>query len=268
MKRFAVIGNPIEHSKSPVIHQMFAEQLGHKISYEKILSPLDGFAETIKSLMAKGYSGTNVTLPFKEDAFNITDQLSERAKLAGAVNTLSFVDGKIHGDNTDGQGLVEDLLRQTSFTGKKLLLVGAGGAARGSIFSLLSAGAAELHIVNRTAEKAKMLADKFDDARVTCVSMESLDSVSVDIIINSTSSSLTDELPFKSEALFVRASLAYDMVYKPELTSFEQYALSCNPDIKTQSGFGMLVGQAAESYRIWNGSKPDISAVIAQLFKK
>lgn len=267
MKQFAVIGNPISHSKSPLIHEMFAKECGIDIGYEKILSAKGDFPKIIHNLISKGYLGCNVTLPFKEEAFSLSQELSERAKLAGAVNTLSFCEGKILGDNTDGQGLVEDLLRTVeTLHDKRILLIGAGGAAKGCIYPLLQAGVSSVRVVNRTMEKAQSMVAKFTNSeQLSVVSITDLEIIEVDIIINSTSTSLSNELPFESQSVFRKAQLAYDMVYKEVLTSFEEHAIKSNSKIQTQSGFGMLVGQAAESFRIWHDVKPNISPVIERL---
>lgn len=267
MKRFAVLGNPISHSKSPVIHKLFAQQLGHDIEYEALLAPIDGFKAFVTQLIDEGYSGCNVTLPFKEQAFAMATRLSERAKMAEAVNTLSFENGEVMADNTDGQGLVEDLCRLLGdINNKSILLVGAGGAAKGTVLPLLEAGAASIVLTNRTLQKAEALISRFNQQdSLSVVDINHLEDIHVDIIINSTSSSLQNELPFQSKGPFEHALLAYDMVYKSEYTVFEELALSVNQDIKTASGIGMLVGQAAESYRIWNGVRPDIDSVIKQI---
>lgn len=267
MKRFAVIGNPIGHSKSPQIHALFAEQFEHDIAYSAVLSHKDEFQKTVMGLIEKGYTGCNVTLPFKEEAFKLATKISDRAKLAEAVNTLSFIDEEIVADNTDGQGLVEDLHRASgSMTGKSILLIGAGGAAKGCVYPLLKAGVSKIIIVNRTVTKAENLAHKFSDMGIVdAIHFDQTEDLNVDMVINSTSSSIDGSVPEISGSAFLGATLAYDMFYQDELTSFEKCALDNNPNINTMNGLGMLVGQAAESYRIWNGLLPDISKVIEQL---
>lgn len=267
MKRFAVLGNPIGHSKSPVIHNLFAQQFGHEIDYQALLVPVDGFQTFMHHLIAKQYIGCNVTLPFKEQAFAMATKLSERARLAEAVNTLSFQDGEIIADNTDGQGLVEDLCRLLGdIQGKSIVLIGAGGAAKGSVFPLLEAGVSKIIVTNRTIEKAQAMVSRFYyPEKLTVVGLNDVEEISADVIVNSTSSSINNDLPFESTRPFESAELAYDMFYKDELTAFEKKALSVNSQIKTANGIGMLVGQAAESYRIWHGKKPDIAQVISAL---
>lgn len=263
MKKFAVIGNPIAHSKSPQIHALFAAQFGHDIDYQKVLSPKDSFQATIQSLIEEHYHGVNITLPFKEQAFQLANETSDRATIAGAANTLSFHQGSIKADNTDGQGLVEDLNRIIGpLTNKNILLIGAGGAAKGSILPIVNAGAKMIRVFNRTAEKADNLVQQFDDYRVTRCEQQHLKAQQFEIIINSTSTSVTGDVPQLDYNVFAQAQLAYDMFYDNSETAFMQLASAHAPGIKTSDGFGMLVGQAAESYRIWHGVKPDIQQVI------
>lgn len=267
MKRFAVIGNPISHSKSPMIHSAFAEQMGHEISYELIEGQPGCFSELIERLINKGYSGSNVTLPFKEEAFAIADELSQRAKLAKAVNTLTFSQGKIVGDNTDGQGLVEDLRRQLSSLDKQhLLLIGAGGAAKGVIKPLFDTGITRITICNRTTEKALHIKQQFENYGVIdCCGFDETENVSADIIVNSTSTSVSGELPAVSDNIYKQAHFAYDMFYAKRDTCFMTHAKALNSDIIVSDGLGMLVGQAAESYRVWSGEQPDMRPVLDTL---
>ncbi len=262
--RYAVVGNPISHSKSPQIHAAFAKQTGQPISYEAVLAPLDGFAATIQHLIKQGYKGANVTVPFKFEAFQLCDDFTERAKSAGAVNTLLFKQDKIFGDNTDGLGLVADIIKNLNvpISEKTVLLMGAGGAAYGVVLPLLEAGAI-LSVANRTAHKAKQLAEKFKD--VSIHSYEDFYSKDTDfnIVINATSSGLTDELPAISEKIFASNGLAYDMMYSRE-TAFKKLANSCqSKNVKFADGLGMLVEQAAEAFYLWRGVRPNTAPVIA-----
>jgi shikimate dehydrogenase len=261
--RYAVIGNPIFHSKSPLIHYLFAKQTGQDITYEAIEAPLDGFAATIERLRSEGYKGCNVTVPFKFEAFNCATELSERAKAAQAVNTLSFDENKIIGDNTDGAGLVRDIELNLMVTlqGKRVLLMGAGGAAYGVVLPLLSVGAS-LIIANRTANKALELARKFPVSDVRGCSYAELDKQQFDVIINATSAGLTDsEIPLPS-GIFAPGALAYDMMYGRE-TPFIKFAREQGAQVA--DGLGMLIEQAAEAFYIWRGVRPDTKPVIAAL---
>ncbi|WP_035384905.1 shikimate dehydrogenase [Ferriphaselus sp. R-1] len=264
--RYAVIGHPISHSKSPLIHRMFAKQTGQDISYEAIEAPLDGFAATIERLRKEGYKGCNVTVPFKFEAFNRATDLSERARSAQAVNTLRFKNDLILGDNTDGAGLVRDIEHNQNFplSGKRVLLMGAGGAAYGVALPLISSGAS-LTVSNRTHEKAVQLARHLQAHGVVEVLDVKASSVATpfDCIINATSVGLTDDLPELPEGVFHAGSLAYDMVYSRE-TKFMALAKS-NGVKKIADGLGMLVEQAAEAFFIWRGVRPDTAPVLAAL---
>lgn len=271
---YCVFGNPIHHSKSPLIHTMFAQQTGQKIAYQTRLAPLDGFADAVRVFMAEGGRGANVTVPFKLEAFALADQLSERARMAGAVNTLNFVDGKIIADNTDGIGLVRDITHNaaTQIGGKRVLLLGAGGAARGALLPLLQEQPAILTIANRTLSKAQELqnlAQAFSPIVVEAKTWQQLDEESTqsfDVIINATSASLQSEVPPIPAHVFAQTSLAYDMMYGDTVTSFNQYAQQCGA--KTRDGLGMLVEQAAEAFLIWRGVRPDTTAVLAHFRTK
>ncbi len=261
--RYAVLGNPISHSKSPLIHAMFAKQTGQDISYEAIAAPLDGFQTTIERLRSEGYKGCNVTVPFKFEAFSCATELTGRANAAQAVNTLSFDEKQITGDNTDGAGLVSDIEINLGVTlqSKRVLLMGAGGAAYGVVLPLLTAGAA-LTIANRTAEKASELAAQFSD--VTGGSYQDLAGQQFDVVINATSAGLSDsEVPL-SQDIFAPGALAYDMMYGRE-TPFMAFARKQGATVA--DGLGMLVEQAAEAFTIWRGVRPDTKPVIAALRK-
>ena len=265
VERYAVIGNPIAHSKSPQIHAAFAKQTGQHISYEAILAPIDGFVATVKSLITQGYKGANVTVPFKFEAFNLCDELTHRATSAGAVNTLSFIAGKILGDNTDGAGLVTDIVKNLKYmiNAKSVLLMGAGGAAYGVVLPLLDAGAI-LTVANRTPEKAMRLAENFNKKviRVFNGSYEDFENKAFDIVINATSSGLGDELPAISKQNFANKGLAYDMMYsKP--TAFKKLAIACeSQNVQFADGLGMLIEQAAEAFYIWRGVWPETAPII------
>lgn len=265
IEKFAVIGHPIEHSKSPFIHEAFARQIGKEISYEKILAPLDGFAEEVKRLQAEGYRGVNVTVPFKFEAYRICNSVSKRAQVtdAGAANTLCFLDeDQIHGDNTDGAGLRTDIEKNLGFaiSGKRMLILGAGGAAQGVLHSFLDAS--KIVIANRTPEKAiKMIASLKTHLDAEASTFEALNHP-FDLVINATSAGLTDSpLPISDE-VFTHHTLAYDMMYGRE-TPFMQQAQACGA--KVSDGLGMLVEQAAEAFHIWHGVRPDTAPVISSL---
>lgn len=267
--QYRVIGNPIAHSKSPAIHQRFAAQTGQAMQYQRLLAPLDGFAASVHAFRANGGKGANVTLPFKLEAFALATQLSARAQLAGAVNTLTFDGNAILGDNTDGVGLVADIVRNAGITlrHKRILLMGAGGAARGVLLPILQEHPLELVVANRTLNKAQelvALARGHGDAGIklnACAWSEL--SGEFDIIINATSASLHGELPPLSASLLTPATLAYDMMYGAEMTAFLRFAQAQGAQLR--DGLGMLVEQAAEAFFIWRGVRPETAAVLAQL---
>ncbi|MCK9355095.1 MAG: shikimate dehydrogenase [Gallionella sp.] len=262
--QYAVIGNPISHSKSPPIHRMFAEQTGQDISYEAIESPLDGFAATIERLRAAGYEGCNVTVPFKFEAFELATRLSERAQSAQAVNTLKFEGGAILGDNTDGAGLVADIEHNlgVSLRDKRVLLMGAGGAAYGVILPLVHAGA-HIAVANRTADKARQLAAAFAaSGEVTGCGYDELDELQFDVIVNATSAGLSDSAIPLPDSIFAPNALAYDMMYGRE-TPFMAFAREHGAHVA--DGLGMLVEQAAEAFHIWRGVRPDTRPVLEKL---
>ena len=278
--QYAVIGHPIAHSKSPLIHKMFAEQTGQDISYTAIESALDGFAATIERLRKAGYKGCNVTVPFKFEAFQLTTQPSERAKAAQAVNTLSFDGDAILGDNTDGAGLVRDIKHNLNFSlnGRRILLMGAGGAAWGVARPILEEEC-QITISNRNAEKAQLLVNSLGATlRVPFSAMTSIldsrksltaksyvdisDEGAFDLIINATSAGLTDsEIPLPP-CIFAPHTLAYDMMYGRE-TPFMKFARA--QGARVADGLGMLVEQAAEAFYVWRGVRPDTAPVIAAL---
>ncbi|OYW40835.1 MAG: shikimate dehydrogenase [Hydrogenophilales bacterium 12-61-10] len=260
--RYAVFGHPIAHSKSPLIHAAFARQTGQDISYEAILAPLDGFADSLAAFIAAGGRGANVTVPFKETAFKLALRLSPRAERAGAVNTLSFDRDGMLGDNTDGAGLVADLTHNLhcALGGKRILLLGAGGAARGVIEPLLDQQPAVLVIANRTLGRAQELAGLFGRG-VSASAFEAADTP-FDLVINATAASLAGELPPLSPRIFGANTLAYDMMYGRD-TPFLGFARGHGA--ATADGLGMLVEQAAEAFYLWRGVRPDTAPVIAGL---
>ncbi len=260
--RYAVIGNPVSHSQSPTIHRLFAQQTGQDMDYQALLAPLDGFAATLARFAASGGRGCNVTLPFKRQAFELATKISARARAAGAVNTLSFDGSETLADNTDGDGLVRDLCTNLGRTiaGQRLLLLGAGGAARGVLRPLLLEGPRTLTIANRSSDKALVLAQEFS---VAGCSLEELQGQEFDLVINATSAGL-GEAPLKLPAgLFAAGSSAYEMVYGRE-TPFMSQARR-EGAVLVADGLGMLVEQAAESFLLWRGLRPDTAPVLAQL---
>ncbi|MGY4532247.1 shikimate dehydrogenase [Pseudomonas sp. TE3786] len=267
MDRYGVFGNPIGHSKSPLIHRLFAEQTGQQLSYEALLAPLDGFTAFARDFFANGCGG-NVTVPFKEQAYQLADSLTPRAQRAGAVNTLSKQnDGGLLGDNTDGAGLVRDLTVNAGvdLKGQRILVLGAGGAVRGVLAPLLAEQPHSVVIANRTVEKAEALARLFADlGPVAACGFDWLEAP-VDLIINGTSASLAGELPPISPSLIKAGhTLCYDMMYGKGLTAFNQWA-SDQGAARTVDGLGMLVEQAAEAFFLWRGVRPGSASVLAEL---
>ncbi len=265
--RYAVFGNPIAHSKSPHIHRVFAAQTQQDLTYDALLMPLDDFANAARAFFAEG-CGANVTVPFKEEAFALVDELSERARRAGAVNTVKrLADGRLLGDNTDGAGLLRDLTVNAglSLRGKRILLLGAGGAVRGVLAPLLAEQPARVVIANRTVAKADALAALFAD--VGALQASAFDTLEgpFDLIINGTSASLSGELP-PLPAAVIRAghTVCYDMMYSHEPTAFNRWAAEQGA-ARTVDGLGMLVEQAAEAFFVWRGVRPDSAPVLAML---
>ena len=260
--RYAVFGHPIAHSKSPQIHTAFARQTGQDMRYEAILAPLDGFAASVAQFIAAGGRGANVTVPFKEEAFKLASRLSPRAQRAGAVNTLVFDADGILGDNTDGAGLVADLTRnlRCALAGQRVLLLGAGGAARGVIGPLLDQRPTALVVANRTVRRAEELAELFGRGVRAC-GLDALDTP-FDLVVNATAASLAGDLPPLSPRVFTADTLAYDMMYGRD-TPFLGFARTHGA--RTADGLGMLVEQAAEAFHLWRGVRPDTAPVIANL---
>lgn len=271
--RYAVFGNPIAHSKSPRIHALFAAQTGQDISYDAILAPREDFAGTVERFILRGGKGANITVPFKEEAFRLASHLTPRAQAAGAVNTMTFADDGILGDNTDGAGLVRDLKANLGCdpAGRRILLLGAGGAARGVILPLLLEQPAELLIANRTEEKAARLALEF--ARLPGCAVEvKPDSIAFgqfagrqfDLVINATSAGLDDAALPLPASIFAPHCVAYEMLYGRE-TPFMQQARAADSTVRVADGLGMLIEQAAEAFFVWRGVRPNTATVFSSL---
>jgi shikimate dehydrogenase len=265
---YAVMGNPIAHSKSPQIHALFAEQTRQEIRYRAIQVDPGGFAQAVGNFFASGGKGLNITVPFKQEAWHLANKLSERARLAGAVNTLKpTADGGLYGDNTDGIGLVRDLVENLgiSLTNRTILLVGAGGAARGVIAPLLDNKPRQLTLVNRTMDRAHELVQQFAGiGKLDAKSFSALAGEQFDVVINATSASLQGDLPPLPPSTIVHAQMVYDMMYGREPTLFLQWARQQGA-VNVSDGLGMLVEQAAESFLIWRNVKPDTAPVIQRL---
>lgn len=267
---YAVIGNPVAHSKSPLIHAEFSRQTGQAMRYETLLAPLDGFAKAVSVFRQQGGKGMNVTVPFKLEAYKLVTQLTERASMAQAVNTLKFNENCILGDNTDGTGLERDITKNLGIPiqNKRILLMGAGGAARGVVLPLLEAKPNVLVIANRTKHKAHALHQQFAAyGNLESGDFADLSGKNFDIVINATSASLQDALPPLPPGIFCSKSLAYDMMYSQKLTPFLKFAQQ--QGIKyLADGIGMLVEQAAESFFLWRGVRPETKHVIDMLKPK
>jgi shikimate dehydrogenase len=267
--RYALIGNPVAHSLSPRIHAAFAELTSQDMRYEAILAPRDGFAATVRAFIAAGGRGMNVTVPFKLEAYAFSEIRSPRAEAAKAVNTLIFESDGVRGDNTDGVGLVNDLTHNLGFglTGKRILLLGAGGAARGVLLPLLAQRPALLHLANRTAARALVLREEFaaraGACRLEAGGLDDLSGPRFDLVINATAASLAGEAPPLPEGLYAPDSLAYDMVYGGE-TPFLAAARRQGA-ARLADGLGMLVEQAAEAFFLWRGVRPPTAPVLARL---
>lgn len=264
-ERYCVFGNPIAHSKSPAIHAAFAAQTGQVLSYEPQLAALDGFAAAVRQFADAGGRGANVTVPFKLEAHALASRLTARAQAAGAVNTLSFNGSEILGDNTDGVGLVADIEHNAglALAGKRILLLGAGGAARGVILPLLERGPAQLCIANRTEASAIALMRQFAAAGpLQACTFEEL-GAGFDVVINATSASLSGQLPPLAPSVFGSETLALDMMYGAAPTIFMQFAAGHGSPVR--DGLGMLVEQAAAAFFLWRGVRPATAPVLARL---
>ncbi len=267
MDRYAVLGNPVGHSLSPEIHGLFARQTGERLQYSALEVPTDQLPAFVAGLHEEGFRGMNVTVPFKQEACRLSESLSERAAAAGAVNTLIRTETGWRGDNTDGVGLVTDLQQNLglSLADARILLLGAGGAARGVVSPLLATSPALLHIANRTAEKAQQLAQHFATAGPLRGSgLTGPFESGYDLIINATAASLGGQLPAIPDNLLAEGGAVYDMMYASEPTAFVEWGKRLGATIASD-GFGMLVEQAAESFFLWRGVRPDTAAVIERL---
>ena len=276
--RYAIIGNPVEHSKSPEIHAEFARQMGQDIVYERLFAPLDGFVQTVDAFLNAyklNAAGVNVTVPFKVEAFRYANRLTPRALRGGAVNTLKFEGATVLGDNTDGVGLCADIERNLGFqiAGARVLVMGAGGAARGVVGNLLDARPGLLAITNRSIDKAEAISAQFGGTehnqgnnKIRVMSLGELPRQQFDLIINATSASLSERLPLVPTASFAPDALAYDMMYGKGQTPF--LALAASTGARTADGLGMLIEQAAEAFYVWRGLRPSTSSVLAMLRKQ
>ncbi|HYW92207.1 MAG TPA: shikimate dehydrogenase [Gammaproteobacteria bacterium] len=268
MDRYAVMGNPVAHSRSPEIHRRFAEQTGQALVYEAILVPRDGFADAVHAFREAGGRGLNVTVPFKQEAYALSARRTARAERAGAVNTLSFgAEDSLSGDNTDGAGLVRDLTLNhgIELEDSAILLLGAGGAVRGVLGPLLEAGPLRTVLANRTPDKAVSLARQFATlGNVEGTGLDGLDGRRFDLVINGTSASLAGQLPTLPDDLLRSGAVCYDMVYADEPTPFMRWAREHGARLAVD-GLGMLVEQAAESFYIWRAVRPRTAPVIEAL---
>lgn len=265
--QYCVFGNPVAHSKSPLIHHAFAEQRGDDLIYQTLEAPLNDFPATVSRFFDSGGKGANVTVPFKQEAYALCDQLTGRARQAGAVNTLWREQGQLHGDNTDGAGMLADIRHNLGWKvqQRRVLLLGAGGAMRGILGPLLERIPAQVLIANRTPEKAQTLAELFHGTGVP-VYGSSLDGLrgEFDLVINGISAGLQGEMPPLRDGLLAPGAVVYDMVYGDQPTPFMRWAEQQGA-IATADGLGMLVEQAAEAFQCWRGWRPDSQPVIQQL---
>jgi shikimate dehydrogenase len=267
--RYAVVGNPVAHSKSPLIQEAFARATGQRMRYERLLAPLDGFAETVRTFAEANGFGLNVTIPFKLQAFALARERSTRAQSARACNTLAWRGDHWFGDNTDGAGVVRDLTRNLGETiaGRKLLVLGAGGAARGIAGALLAERPLRLVIANRTHAKAIELAAQFErEGPVRAAPLASLSGQQFDIVVNATSLGLGTSVPegLWPHRLFAPQALAYDLIYADQTTPFLHWARG-EGAARAADGLGMLIEQAAESFYLWRGIRPDTGPVFRML---
>lgn len=262
--QYAVLGNPVSHSKSPFLHTAFAAQTGQSLHYRAILVPTEQLAATIRQFADAGGRGTNITLPFKIEVCDLCDELTPRAQAAGSVNTLSFEQNRIIGDNTDGCGLIQDITHNAKVVleNKRILLIGAGGAARGVVLPLLKAHPAQLTIANRSSEKAHQLVNEFQRYGKIHHSEFATLTTQYDVIINATSSSINAQRPDIPGTVFKSGTLAYDMMYSNHPSPFMLHASA--HDARTRDGWGMLVEQAAEAFFVWRGVRPDTSELLTR----
>jgi len=265
MDQYLVYGNPIKQSKSPVIHTEFAKETNQNIEYKIKFAELDAFEEAVKAFINIGGKGANVTAPFKEEAMAMCDELSEHAKFSGAVNTLTFKNGKIYGDTTDGVGLVNDLLSQNvKLENSRILLLGAGGASKGVVLPLLHQSPKQLTIANRTVSKAEAIALQYPKQPIQAMSFEDANEQEFDLIINATSAGLSGSGVPISAKIITPNTVCYDMTYGKALTPFLKMATELKAK-KVIDGLGMLVGQAAESFYLWRGVRPKTDKILTLL---
>ena len=266
MDRYVVMGNPVSHSLSPAIHAAFARATGEALEYDRLLIPSGNFREHASRFFSEGGKGANVTLPFKVDAFDWADERSDRARVAGAANFLAARDGRMLADNTDGAGLVRDLVENNGvrLAGARLLVLGAGGATRGILAPLLAAKVARIVIANRTAARASELAVRFQEhGKVEGVALDAIPRESYDVVLNATSTSTRgEELALPGHAL-PQGAFAYDLAYGPGARAFVARAKAAG--MRACDGLGMLVEQAAESFELWRGKRPSTAPVLAEL---
>ena len=266
--RYGVMGYPVSHSRSPVIHRLFAQQTNQDIQYELLQVAPDKLETAINQFGRTGGKGLNITVPHKSEVARLVDEMSERASIAGAVNTVVFKDGAMFGDNTDGVGLMRDLQgnHEIRLKGANILILGAGGATRGIVSPLLEAEPGSIVIANRTFPKARSLADHFaNQGPVNACRFEDVRSLPIyDLIINATSAGLKGEIPPYPEEAVHPATYCYDLSYGLTPTPFSKWAAQ-HGAAKSVMGWGMLVEQAAESFEIWRGVRPDTAPVLKQL---
>ena len=265
--QYAVFGHPVKHSKSPLIHGTFAKLTGQDLVYTAIEAPVDGFAAAVHDFRQRGGKGANVTTPFKLEAFDLATDRLERAQLAGATNALKFEGDRIVADNFDGVGLVNDIQRNLGITiaGRRVLMLGAGGAARGTLQPFLANKPAALVLANRNVSKAQALARQFEAVgKVAACGYADLAGERFDVVVNATSASLTAELPPVPATVFGADTLAYEMVYGRGLTPFLRLARDAGVT-RLADGVGMLVEQAAEGFLWWRGVRPATREVIAMI---
>lgn len=265
---YAVVGDPISHSKSPTIQRLFAEQTAQDLVYEAIRIDSDQttFNAEMSILKMQGYKGINITVPYKLDAFEYANELTPRAQTAHAVNTFVFrEDGTVLGDNTDGIGLIQDIQLNAGFAiqGKSVLILGAGGAVQGILEPLLACNPSQVHIANRTAERAQKLGERFTaQCSITASGWDDIPQQTFDLIINGTSASLDNKLPPIGTYVVGENSLVYDMMYDQEPTIFMNWAQQAQANCRVRDGLGMLVGQAAEAFNLWRNVRPETASVI------
>ena len=269
-ERYALVGHPVEHSRSPLIHTLFARQTGANLSYELIDAEPKSFETAVRGFGAAGGKGLNVTVPHKEAAYALVDEISAPADAAGAVNTIKFLDGKLYGENTDGVGLIRDLVanQQQTLQGRTILVLGAGGAARGIVGPLLAAKPSELVVANRTRARADDLVAHFQSPYgLRAVAFAELEDLPpFDLLLNATSAGLKGEAPSFPASLIGPQSFCYDLVYSVNDTPFVLWARQ-HAAARAVQGWGMLIEQAAESFFIWRGVRPDTKPILKQLVR-